>query len=60
MLRVKAKLISYSLNYSIIVCSVVKYKIAKLLYTNVKELKSRAYYTSDSSTRVLTIKCRET
>ena len=60
MLKVKAKLISYSLNYSIIICSVVKYKIAKLLYTNVKELESRAYYTSNSSTRVLPIECRET
>jgi len=59
-LRVKAKLISYSLNCGIIVCSVVKYKIAKLLCTNVKELESKAYYTSDSSTRVLPIECRET
>jgi hypothetical protein len=60
MLKVKAKLISYSLNYSIIIYSVVKYKIAKLLYTNVKELESRAYYTSNSSTRVLPIKCKKT
>jgi hypothetical protein len=60
MLRVKAKLISYSLNCSIIVYSVVKYEIAKLLYTNVKELESKVYYTSNSSTKVLPIKCKET